>query len=99
MRKAFVASQRETFGGYLFDGQNMIYLTQRLAEEVTVFKVMSREEKEYKMTVKNTGTNIEPTDSTASQVLNVLLRRTMEGLKLQLVGRNFYDPENKVRRN
>lgn len=97
MRKAFVGSQRETFGGYLYDGQNMIYLTQRLAEDQMEFDVKSREGEDYKMKVKYTNTTIEMTSAMATQVLNLILRRTMEGLNLQLVGRNLYDPLNKVR--
>lgn len=96
MRKAFVALQRETFGGYLYDGQNMIYLTQRLAQDKMEFEVKSREGDDYKMKVKYTST-IEMTSAMATQILNLILRRTMEGLNLQLVGRNLYDPLNKVR--
>lgn len=96
MRKAFVARQHTTLGGYLFDGQSMIYLTHRLPKDQMEFDCVSREEKTYKMKIKNTGTKIEMTDTAASQILNLILRRTMDGLKMQLVGRNLYDPGNKV---
>lgn len=98
MRKAFVAKQRETFGGYLYDGANMIYLTQRLREAEMTFQIESREGQKYKMTVKSTGTKIEATDSMASQILNLILRQAMDGLQMQLVGRNLYDPQSKVSR-
>lgn len=96
MRKAFVAHQKELLGGYLFDGQNMIYLTRRLPEQQMKLTIESREGVTYQMIIKNTGAVIEATDSMASQILNVILRRTMDGLNMQLVGRNLYDPENKV---
>ena len=98
LRKAFVGAQRETFGGYLFDGQNMIYLTRRLPENEMTFSMTSREGQDYKMKVKNTGAQIEMTDGMAIQIFNLILRRMMEGLNLQLVGRNLYDPLNKVRK-
>lgn len=99
LRKAFVGAQREIFGGYLFDGQNMIYLTRRLPENDMTFSMTSREGNDYKMKVKNTGAQIEMTDGMAIQIFNLILRRMMEGLNLQLVGRNLYDPVNKVRKN
>lgn len=98
MRKAFVGHHKELLGGYLFDGQSMIYLTHRLQEQQLTLSIESREGVTYQMIIKNTGAVIEATDSMASQILNVILRRTMDGLNMQLVGRNLYDPENKVNR-
>jgi hypothetical protein len=51
------------------------------------------------MKIKYTKTQIDMTDNRASQVLNIILRRTMNGLQMQLVGRNLYDAGNKVSRN
>lgn len=36
------------------------------------------------------------TDGMATQVLNLILRRVMEGLNLQLLKRDFFDAMNKV---
>jgi aubergine len=96
MRKAFVRMHKETFGGHLYDGASMLYLTKRLPEDAMTFECRSREDKVYKMIVKNTGTKIEMTDGSAIQLFNLILRRTMEGLEMQLVGRDLYDPRNKV---
>lgn len=96
LRKAFIGQQRETFGGYLFDGQSAIYLTRRLEKNEMTFECESREGQKYKMKVKNTGLKIQITDAMAIQILNLILRRTMDGLSMQLVGRNMYDPNNKV---
>lgn len=96
LRKRFIYDQKEIFGGYLFDGQSMLYLTRCLDSTTKVFQCESREGEKYKMTVKNTGSKIQMTDGIAMQVLNIILRQTMEGLKMQEVGRNLYDPDNKV---
>jgi aubergine len=82
----------------LFDGHNIIYLTHRLAIPMLEFDVVSREGKEHKMKLRYTG-SIEMTDGMATQILNVILRRTMDGLGMQLVGRNMYDANNKVSLN
>ena len=97
LRKKFIAEQKPLLGGYLFDGQNMLYLTRRLEEETMEFDCKSKEDDKYKMTIRRTNSKIEMTDGMATQVLNLILRRTMEGLQMQLVGRNLYDPNNKAR--
>lgn len=99
LRKVFLAKHRQEIGGYLFDGVNMLYLTQKLPQDKMQFDCESREGSKYVMTIKSTETVILPTNAMALQTLNVLLRRTMEGLHLQLVGRNLYDPKSKVKLN
>lgn len=96
LRKRFVRNQKGIFGGYLFDGGSMLYLTRRLPEETMIFLDESREGQRYEMKITDTGRVIKTTDSMAMQILNIILRRAMDGLKMELVGRNMYDPENKA---
>lgn len=97
MRKALVRSKVNVLGGHLFDGGSILYLTRRLPEPVTVLDVLSREGHNYKMTIKSTETKIQMTDGAALQVLNIILKRAMDGLEMQLVGRNMYDAKSPVR--
>lgn len=96
MRKAFIFQQKDFLGGYLYDGVSMVYVTHRLAEDFKEFQCVSRENQVYKVSFKHVG-DIQMSDSQATQVLNLILRRTMQGLKMQLVGRNLYDPETKAK--
>ena len=96
LRKVFLSKQREFLGGYLFDGQNMIYLTHELALDEYKFDCESREGAHYEMTIKKAGV-VHATSGMISQILNLILRRAMEGLEMELVGRNLYDPKAKVR--
>ena len=96
MRKAFVYKNKEFLGGYLYDGASIIYFTHKPQEDYMEYECESKEGKVYTIQFKFTGT-IQMTDSKAIQVLNLILRRTMDGLEMKLVGRNLYDPENKVR--
>lgn len=96
MRKAFVARQKEMLGGYLYDGASMVYLTRRLDRDSIDYATDSREGVNYTISLQHVG-DIKITDGMLTQVLNLILRRMMEGLKMQQVGRNLYDPENKVR--
>lgn len=97
MRKAFVAQHKSKFGGYLFDGQSQLFLTRRLELDFSRFECVSREGQTYALLVKKTPQVIKMTDMTATHILNLILRRTMDGLKMQLVGRNLYDPLSKVK--
>lgn len=92
LRRRFIAEQKERFGGYLFDG-TMIFNTKRLDSFEYVTK--DREDQPYKISIKFVG-EISMTSSASLQVLNLILRRAMEGLKLQQVGRNLFDAAAKV---
>ena len=96
LRKVFLAKQREFLGGSLFDGRNMIYLTHELPIDENKFDCESREGTHYEMTIKKAGV-VHATSGMISQILNLILRRAMEGLDMELVGRNLYDPKAKVR--
>jgi aubergine-like protein len=48
-----------------------------------------------KIVIQYTGT-VSRTDGQFLQILNLVLRKAMDGLKLQLVGRNFFDAAAKV---
>ncbi|XP_037029496.1 protein aubergine-like [Bradysia coprophila] len=94
LRNRLIYEQKPTLGGYLFDG-TMLFLSVKLPNEVTEFMSKNREGEPIQTTVKY----INPIDMTAAvsvQILNLILRRSMEALKLQLVGRNFFDAVAKV---
>ena len=74
----------------MFDTKNTIYLTQKLKQDPFVVDATDREGKVYKITVKYAAI-VDMTSSTSLQILNLILRRAMDGLKLQLVGRNLFD--------
>lgn len=97
IRKKFVAEQKAVLGGYIFDGGNMLYLTQKLQQTSYKFTCTTREGTLHALTVKYTGRDIEMTDGAILQVHNIILKRAMDGLQMQLVGRNMYDPQSKVR--
>lgn len=90
-RRFIVGTQREMFGGYLFDG-TQLFLTQMLDSE-TVVKVvhLEREQSDIEMTIRFTSI-ISMTEQQSLQVLNLILRNAMDGLELETVGRNKFDP-------
>lgn len=60
------------------------------------FECETREGKKYKLILKNTKQIINRSDPRVFLVLNIMLRRAMEGLNLKLIQRNLFDPENAV---
>lgn len=60
------------------------------------FECKDREGTLYTMYLVRTPEIISVTDSRVFKILNIILRRAMGGLKMELVGRNLYDPKNKV---
>jgi aubergine len=96
IRRGLVGQLRNVLGEYIYDNGNLIYLTKRLPKDKNEFALTSKEGTLYKVEVNWTKFQIQETDEMALQILNVLLRRAMSGLKLQLVQRNLYDPKNKV---
>lgn len=94
LRNRLIYEQKPTLGGYLFDG-TMLFLSIKLPNDVTQFMAKDREGNPIQTTVK--FVNLVSMATAASvQILNLILRRSMEALKLQLVGRNFFDAVAKV---
>lgn len=97
MRKSFLRQHKDKLGGYLYDGAQLLYLTHRLSRDTLNLSCESREGVKYQVTVRHTDRVIGDTDLQCMQILNLILRQTMGGLKMELVGRNLYDALSKVR--
>jgi aubergine len=94
IRKALVYQHAEKLRGYVYDGDHIIYLMFRLPNQEFVSR--TREGDDYKITLKSTGTLVSLSEGTGLMVFNIMLRRAMDGLKLQEVQRNLYDPNNAI---
>lgn len=95
LRKRLIFLQKNVLGGYLYDGQNLIYLAHKLEVDPLVVEAKDRDENSFKITIKWVSV-INMNTRESLMVLNIILRRSMEGLKLQLIGRNFFDPKAMV---
>lgn len=96
-KRRLIRDHRELFNGYLFDGTR-IFAANRLDIPNNSLELISKlhEGEEVVIVLKFTG-ELAMTDSSSLQVLNLIMRRAMSGLNLQLVGRNHYDAAAKVR--
>lgn len=94
LKSGILSEHRARFGGYLYDGSKL-FSTVKLPDAQTILHTKSKQGENYVITIKYIGV-ISMTEWQSLQVLNLILRRAMEGLKLQLVGRDFYDAVAKV---
>ncbi|KAJ6638517.1 Protein aubergine, partial [Pseudolycoriella hygida] len=97
LRNRLIFEQKATLGGYLFDG-TMLFLTVKLRDEVTQFMSKDKEENPIQTTIKFVGL-VSMMTASSVQILNLILRRSMGKLNLQMVGRNFFDSAAKITLN
>lgn len=90
VRNRLLYNHKPTFGGYLFDG-TQLFLTRVLDEDKLNLVSTNREGVEHHITLRFTK-KIEMDENESLQVLNLILRRAMQGLQMKLVHRNYYDP-------
>lgn len=94
-RRYLVGQHKSHFGLYLFDG-TMLFSSNVLPTETVEFVSKNRIEQPVKITVQRVG-HIDPfTDPSIIQVLNLVQRRCLGGLNLQLIDRNYFDPRGKI---
>lgn len=100
LRNAMIMQHKERIGGFLFDGVQL-FATKDLNNEFRgdkgVFNLTSttRTNEVYTMTMRFTKI-VQMDEPESVQILNLILRRATQALKLQLVGRNYYDAASKV---
>uniref|UniRef100_A0A336MFC3 CSON014098 protein n=1 Tax=Culicoides sonorensis TaxID=179676 RepID=A0A336MFC3_CULSO len=89
IRKYLLRQHRTMFHGYVFDG-TMLFTATKLKEEVFQLTTSSKNDEKFNIKIKYIG-NI-PAEE-ALQVLNIIMRASMEGLQLQLIRRNYFDTD------
>lgn len=89
-KKAMLHQHDELLGTYIFDG-TIIFTPQVYNQPVDVLS-KTREGKNYRIHIREVGV-VKPTDGHFFHFLNIIARNCLQGLKLQLIGRNYFDPE------
>lgn len=99
LRRGFLHEHRTLLGGYIFDGTILFSSNHFRAvpnsQYVLELVTKSRAGENIAIKIKHVG-SVEAADNQQFQVLNLILRRAMEGLNLQLVSRNYFDAQAKV---
>lgn len=94
-RKFLVGQHKDQLGVYLFDGEQL-FSNHRIHTASDMLELQSLDPRDNQMyTVQLKFTNIvQPNHERCLQIYNLIFRNIEAGLKMQLVGRNFYDPGN-----
>ncbi|XP_063975996.1 piwi-like protein Siwi isoform X2 [Diachasmimorpha longicaudata] len=95
IKKGLVRQCREQLGSYIFDG-TVLYTANKFSPENTNLQaVRQHDNQQMRITLKLVG-DMSRGDPHYLQFYNILTRKCLEILKLQLVGRNYFDPNAKV---
>ncbi|XP_026465742.1 piwi-like protein Siwi [Ctenocephalides felis] len=95
VRKALLANHKNTIGGYIFDG-TVLYCSHRLnPDPIELTSTRKSDGSQILIRIK-LASQITAGDYQYLQFFNILMRKCFEGLKLQLVGRNYFDALAKI---
>lgn len=93
-RKKLIYELKHMYGGYIFDG-TVLSITKKLPQDELTVTSKTFDGTVVLIKFKYVGT-VSMETSSSLQVLNLILRKSLEGLNLNLVGRNYYDAAAKV---
>nr|XP_050862637.1 piwi-like protein Siwi isoform X3 [Vespula vulgaris]XP_050862638.1 piwi-like protein Siwi isoform X3 [Vespula vulgaris] len=93
-RKSLLKHHKEKLGAYIFDG-TVLYTSHRLPENMNLLSKRQFDDEKITITIKFVG-DLAKDDHHYLQFFNIIMRKCLEHLKLQLVGRDYYDAETKV---
>ncbi|EFN83189.1 Protein piwi [Harpegnathos saltator] len=94
VRKGMLKLHKERIGSYIFDG-TVLYTTARLPDILELLSIRKSDEVHIKITIRFVG-DMSRDDPHHIQVFNIIMRKCLEHLRLQMVGRNYYDANNKI---
>lgn len=95
MMSSLIYTLKPTIGGYLFDGTQLFTRHKLRSDEVEIATKEPTSNQDFIIKLRKVGV-IDGTNEMAFMIFNLINRKAMSGLKLQLIGRNYFDPEAKV---
>ena len=93
-RKALLYTHEAALPAACFDG-TLMYTKDRLAQDPMVLQSTMREGTVVTLSIRLVE-ELMPTDWHYTQFFSIVLRKCMEGMQMQLIGRNYYDPGSTV---
>lgn len=94
-RKALLKIHKDVLGGYIFDG-TVLFVSHRLnPEPMELYSKRDSDEEKIRITIKKAG-DLVMGDHHYIQLFNILMRKCLSNLQLQMVGRNYFDASARV---
>ncbi|XP_026300663.1 aubergine isoform X3 [Apis mellifera] len=94
VRKGLLKLHREILGAYVFDG-TVMYSSRRLQDKMEIWSRRTSDEHKIRITIRLVG-EMEKVDQRYLQFFNIIMRKCLALLNLQLVGRDYFDAHSKV---
>lgn len=94
VRKGLLRLHKETVGAYVFDG-TVLYTSKRIQDNLELYSVRLSDDTKIRITIRLVGDMVKG-DQHYIQFFNIIMRKCLDLLKLQLVGRDYFDARSKV---
>lgn len=94
VRKGLLKLHKASLVSYIFDG-TVMYTTTRLPAPLELLSKRQSDNAEIKIIIRLVG-ELKKGDHHYIQVFNIIMRRCLELLKLQVIGRDYYDARAKI---
>ncbi|XP_070167826.1 piwi-like protein Siwi [Polyergus mexicanus] len=94
IRKGLLRLHKEKVGAYIFDGTTL-YTSCRLPDKMELVSTRQSDDTPIKIIIRLVGDMMRD-DSHYIQLFNIIMRKCLEHLQLQLVGRDYYDARNRI---
>ncbi|XP_025996030.2 piwi-like protein Siwi isoform X2 [Solenopsis invicta] len=94
VRKGLLKLHQRSIGAYIFDG-TVMYTSHRLSDRMVFTSTRQSDEQHITITVRLVGDMVAG-DAHYIQFFNIIMRKCYDHLRLKLVGRNYFDPGNKI---
>ncbi|KAJ8670821.1 hypothetical protein QAD02_002080, partial [Eretmocerus hayati] len=94
VKKALLRTHKDDLGAYLFDG-TVLYTIARLPQPLELNSIRQEDKQPMNIKIRLVG-DLAQGDYHYVQFFNILMRRCLEHLNLQLVGRNYFDAASRV---
>ncbi|XP_011881822.1 PREDICTED: protein aubergine isoform X2 [Vollenhovia emeryi] len=95
VRKGMLRLHKEKVGAYIFDG-TLLYSACRLPDRMELMSTRQSDNVSVKIIICLVG-SMSADDAYYNVVFNIIMRKCLEYLNLQLVGRQYYDAKSSVR--
>lgn len=94
VRKGLLRLHKETVGAYVFDG-TVLYTSKRLPDSMELWSLRQSDDTKVQITIRLVG-DLAKGDQHYIQFFNIIMRKCLSLLKLELVGRDYFDARSKV---
>lgn len=94
VRKGMLRQHKESIGAYVFDG-TVMYTSRRLPDEMEFWSQRQSDNEKIRISIRLVG-DLKKGDPQYVQFFNIIMRKCLELLQLQLVGRDYFDAKAKI---